>query len=247
MKAIVLTLLCVTILSCGDDNVTTNVIPEPAPVTKAGELPENVKVRFDFLKDEVSEATYEEVLSKANDTYQGRINQLAFTYWIHNRTDIPAHVFDKLDNNEQLHFYTLSKRDRIQVAAYIDYPEELPDISIMVGEYSEARVVYKLDSDFVIIAEVGFGSLHLRTASFSREFSLKHDTEEVLADIAEAISKRRNGRVVIPKAILDLDLHLIILDIAGIPKEPKNRKWVVPLSKARRATPAEVEAYNWRG
>ena len=249
MKVIVLALLCVTILSCGDNNVTTSVMPEPTnpqPVTKAGELPENIRVRFDFLKDEVPKTVYEKVLEKANDTYQGRIRHLSFMDWLYTKARIPIHVFDKLTDNEQLFFYTLSKRDRIQVAAYIDYPEELPDIGISVGHYSEARVVYKLDSDFVIVAEGGFGGLHLRQASFSHEFVNKHDTEKVTARIEDAISKRRNGRVVIPKPILDLGLHIIILDIAGIPKEPKYEKWYVPLSKARRATATEVEAYNMR-
>lgn len=250
MKTIVLALLCITVLSCGDDSVKNNVLPEPTdpqPLTKAGELPENIRVRFDFLKGEVPEAVYEKVLRQANSTYQGHIRHLTFIHWLYNEARIPAHVFDKLEDKKQLSFYTLSKRDRLQVAAYIDYPEEMPRINIKTGYYSEARVLYQFDSDFVLLAEGGFGQLYLRQASFSQEFSSKHDTEKLWDRLQNSLSKRRNGRVVIPRFLLALDLHIIIIDVAGIPKEPKYRKWYVPLSKARRATPAEVEAYNRRG
>ena len=248
MKAIVLTLLCVTFLSCGDDNVTTNVLPEPTnlqPSTKAGELPEDIRVRFDFLKGEVSEVVYEKVLEQANSTYQGHIRWLTFIHWIHNESRIPVHVFDKLEDDKQLFFYTLSQRDRLQVAAYIDYPEELPQVHIKTTTSREAFVFYALDSNYVLIRESILGGLYLSQASFN--IIPDDEFEKTIARIEDALSKRRNGRVVFPKVLVDMGIHFIIIDMAGIPKEPKYRKWYVPLSKARRATPAEIEAYNKRG
>lgn len=251
MKAFVAVLLGVFALGCGDsenlENVKTPLKPAPLPQTRAGELPEHIRARFDFLKGEVPEVVYEKVLKQANATYHGHIRHLTFIHWIYHEARISAHVFDKLEDDKQLHFYTLSRRDRLQVAAYIDYPEEMPRINIKTGYYSEARVLYQFDSDFVLLAEGGFGQLYLRQASFSQEFSSKHDTEKLWDRLQDSLSKRRNGRVVIPRFLLALDLHIIIIDVAGIPKEPKYRKWYVPLSKARRATPAEVEAYNRRG
>ncbi len=246
MKAFVAVLLSIFVLGCGDSENPENVnLPlKPTPQTKAGELPENIRVRFDFLKGEVPEVVYEKVLRQVNATYQGHIRHLTFIHWIYNEARIPPHVFDKLEDDKQLHFYTLSKNDRLQVAAHIDYPEELPDVYIKTkGANKEAYVFYTFDSNYVLIGESRFG-LHFSQTSFSQEFGIRHDIEEVLARIEDAISKRRNGRVVIPRALLDMGIHIIIIDIAGVPKEPKYRHWYVPLSKARRATPAEVEAHN---
>ncbi len=248
MKAFVAVLLSLFVLGCGDSENPKNVnlpLKPPTPQTKAGELPENIRVRFDFLKGEVPEVVYEKVLRQVNSTYQGHIRHLTFIHWIYNEARIPPHVFDKLEDDKQLYFYTLSLRDRLQVAAHIDYPEELPQVGINVRN-RKAYVFYQLDSDYVLIGESRFGQLHLRQTGFSQEFINKHDTEKVLARIKEAISKRRNGRVVIPRVLLDMDIHIIIIDIAGVPKEPKYRHWYVPLDKARRATPAEVEAHNNR-
>ena len=248
MKAFVAVLLSIFVFGCGDSENPENVNSplKPTPQTRAGELPENIRVRFDFLKGEVPEVVYEKVLRQVNSTYQGHIRHLTFIHWIHNEARIPPHVFDKLEDDKQLYFYTLSLRDRLQVAAHIDYPEELPQVGIDIRSSSKAHVLYALDSDYVLIGESNFGQLHLRQASFSQKFINKHDTEKVLARIEDAISKRRNGRVVIPRVLLDMDIHIIIIDIAGVPKEPKYRHWYVPLDKARRATPAEVEAHNNR-
>ncbi len=184
MKTLVVVLICVLVMSCGDSEPPTHIIdipepmakpePEPAEYEIPSDIPPSLAEHFTELQEHMTESEWHLFLDEMNEACDGQPYALYTSNLRNDLSEKAVNAIEQLRKEDKLLPRELNThRSRIRVAVLA-----MPDVKHVefVVISNEIKVVY-LKNDYTMIKDL-FGTVDKSGVSTGRSGSLHSATNE---------------------------------------------------------------------